>query len=115
MKQDEYLYGLMMEGWFYIMNSTTQWNILWNTALFPPQEMLPPDNLFGTHSCASTVAPTGEHLFGFTPCVLPLHQENDESVAHEQAMLDTYSTDNSYVTYEDFSALFAVEDLAAFI
>jgi len=95
------------------MNSTAQWSILWNTALFPPQEMLPPDSLFCTLPGDSTAATNSEHLFGFTPCIPLQSKENSESYEHD--MTETRSTDNSYDTYEDFSTSSMVEEFASFI
>lgn len=97
------------------MNSTTQWSILWNTALFPPQEMLPPDSLFCTPPCSPTTASNSEHLFGFTPCIPTTTEENSESTPHKPIMAETYSMDNFYDASEDFSALFAIEELASFL
>ncbi len=95
------------------MNSTAQWSILWNTALFPPQEMLPPDSLFCTLPCGTTPATNSEHLFGFAPCV-PLVTREDSS-PHERDMTEIQRTDNFYDTCEDFSAQFAVEEFTSFI
>jgi len=97
------------------MKSTAQWNILWNTALFPPQEMLPPDGLFGTLPCDTTTTTNSEHLFGFTPCVPPVFKENSGNVPREQERTETQGIDNFYDTYEDFTALLAVEEFAPFI
>ena len=93
------------------MNSIVQWSILWNTALLPPQEMLPPDSLFCTLPCDTTAASNSDHLFGFTPCVPPLARENSGSTPHERHTTKIQSTD----TYEDFSTSYAAEEFLSFI
>lgn len=97
------------------MNNTTHWNILWNTvALFPPQEMLPPEDLFCTLSCDNTSTANSEHLFGFAPCIPPLKEKSD-SLLQEHDVIEIQSTDTFYGIHEDFSALFAAEEFASFI
>ncbi len=93
------------------MNSTAQWSILWNAALFPPQEMLPPDSLFCTSSCDTTPTTNSDHLFGFTPCMPLLNQENSGSISQERHMAEIQSTD----TCEDFSTLWMAEEFSSFI
>ncbi len=95
------------------MNSTAQWSILWNAALFPPQEMLPPDSLFYTLTSNTTAATNSEHLFGFTPCIPLAGKEN--SGFHEHAMTETRSTDNFYDAYEAFSPSSMGEEFASFL
>lgn len=97
------------------MNSTSQWSILWNMALLPPQEMLPTESLFCTLPCNNTTSTNSEHLFGFSPCIPPLTWENSSSTSHERDMSDSRSDDNAYDAYEDFSALFAVEEFKPFV
>ncbi len=102
----------MMEGWLYSMNSTTQWNILWNIGLFPPQEMLPTENFFCTLPYNNATSANSDHLFGFTPCVPPLTWENNNNTLCEQAI---QNDNTSCDAYEDFLASFAVEEFASFI
>ena len=105
-------YGLMMEGEFLHMNSTTQWSILWSIALLPPQEMLPPESFFRTTQCNNTASINSEHLFGFAPCIPPLTWDNSINTPHEQT---TQGNDNVDDINEDFSALFGIEEFASFI
>jgi hypothetical protein len=84
-------------------------------ALFPPQEMLPPESLFCTLPDENVPATNCEHLFGFTPCVFPKSKENSINTSHEQAMTESQYTDNFYATCEDFSTLFPVEEFASFL
>ena len=94
------------------MNDTTQWSILWDIGLFPPQEMLPTENFFCVSPYNNTTSANSEHLFGFTPCVPPLRWQNSSSTPHERAI---QNDDNLHDISEEFSALFAVEEFASFI
>jgi hypothetical protein len=82
MKYDEYSLWVDDGRGVLLMNSTMQWNIVWNMALFPPLEMLPPDTLLSASSC--NAATNSEHLFGFAPCILPVPGEQSEGLLHEQ-------------------------------
>ena len=92
------------------MENTTQWSIQWDISLLPPQEMLqinvtmPHDDIAYTNS---------EHLFGFSPCVPPLLWE--DAVEDEQEVINTIDATSFCQACKDFSVLFTVEELEAFV
>jgi len=94
------------------MDNVTHMSILWDTALLPPQEMLPTNSIFQTTSHNDTACTNSEHLFGFSPCVPALLWEED-AVVDEQETVEIVDTTRLYGACEDFSVLFAMEEFAA--
>lgn len=92
------------------MDNTTQWSIQWDISLLPPQEMLPTNSTMPHNDIAYT---NSEHLFGFSPCVPALLWE--DAVVDEQEVMDTIDTTSFYQACKDFSVLFTVEELEAFV
>ncbi len=95
------------------MDNTTQWSILWSTALFPPQEMIPPDSIFCNTSHNYTSSTNSEHLFGFSPCIPTPPWESDVISSHEQEATDIAENDNFCIV--DFSRLITEDEFVAFI
>ena len=93
------------------MDNTIHWSISWTIDLLPPQEMLPSNTSFGSIVHNTFFIPS-EHLFGFSPCVLLLDEDEHTTV---QKMIGTPDTNDLYTRHEDFSTLFALEELAALV
>ena len=93
------------------MDDTINWSISWTIDLLPPQEMLPSNTISGNIVHNIFCIPS-EHLFGFSPCVLQLDEDERITI---QKVRDTPDGNGLYTRYEDFSALFALEELAAFV
>jgi len=90
------------------MHNVAHWNISWGAGLLPPQEMLCTETLFP--NAPRTTTTTVEQLFGFLPPIPALAWEHVETPAppDREDMLYTPA-------YEDFSVLFAIEELAVFV
>ncbi len=91
-------------------NSTLQWSISWNSALFPLQEMLPPESFFRAEACDNTTFADSKHLFGFESYVPCLTLEQKGNVSHTEDTLDVQNEKPCCATVEDFLALLMVEE-----
>ncbi len=91
------------------MNSTTQWRIVWDPALLPLQEMLPPESLLPSNVCTNLASTESMYLFGFDTSIPCLVTEEDKRVADTEDTLEEAHNTHSEME-EDFLTLFMIEE-----